>query len=172
MGAIRQRRPRRVQAGFSLLEIMIVLVIVGIVTATMGIAAFGGGREAGLKQEGARLAQLFAIAQAEARALGRPIVWQFDASGYRFAHLPRKLVLPMHIAARAQGVAVDDIPPGEALRPRPWQTAEPVQVAVEPEQAVMFDAEWMPAPFIIHLRSGQQQVSVILEPSGRYRVVS
>lgn len=169
-GAAAQRRAG--QAGFSLLEILVVLVIIGIVTATAGISAFGAGSQAGLKQEAMRLAQLFAVAQAEARALGRPIVWEYDASGYRFAHLPRKLVLPMHIAARAQGVPMDDAPTDEVLRPRRWQLDDPVQVVVEPAQAVVFNAEWMPAPFLIHLRSGQQQASVVLEPSGRYRVDS
>lgn len=165
--------PKRVlAAGFSLLEVLVVLVIIGIVTATAGISAFGAGRDSGLKQEAMRLAQLFAVAQAEARAMGRPIAWEYDASGYRFTHLPRKLVLPMHIAARAQGVPVDDVPTDAVLRPRRWQLDAPVEITVEPVQTVVFNSEWMPAPFLIHLRSGQQQASVILEPSGRYRVAS
>ena len=159
-------------SGFSLLEILVVLVIVGIVTATAGISAFGSGRQAGLQQEAARLAQLFAVAQADARAMGRPIAWEYNASGYRFAHLPRKLVLPMHIAARAQGEPLDDIPADAVLRPRRWQLDNPVEVSIEPAQTVIFNAEWMPAPFLVHLRSGDQRASVILEPSGRYRVDS
>lgn len=166
-------RPARTRAGgFSLLEVLVVLVIIGIVTAAAGISAFSAGRETGLKQEAARLAQLFAVAQAEARALGRPIAWEYDATGYRFTYLPRKLVLPMHIAARAQGAPVDDTPKETVLRPRKWQVDAPVEITIEPVQAITFNSEWMPTPFLIHLRSGEQQASVILEASGRYRVAS
>ena len=164
--------PAKRASGFSLIEILVVLVIVGIITATAGISAFNSGRQAGLQQEAARLAQLFAIAQADARAKGRPIAWQFDESGYRFEHLPRKLVLPMHIAARAQGEPLDDIPTDNVLRPRQWQVDEPVQVTVEPAQTLVFNAEWMPTPFIVHLHSGNQQAAIVLEPNGRYRVES
>ncbi|MCB5364388.1 GspH/FimT family pseudopilin [Pusillimonas sp. CC-YST705] len=169
----RGKHPGRSRAsGFSLLEILVVLVIVGIVTATAGISAFSAGREAGLKQEAMRLAQLFAVAQSEARALGRPIVWEYDGSGYQFRYLPRQLVLPMHIAARAQGAILDETPTDTVLRPRQWQLEAPVEVVVEPVQAIVFNSEWMPSPFLIHLRSGDQRASVVLEPSGRYRVSS
>ena len=72
------------QRGFTLLEIMIVVVIIGIVTASVVSVAFGDRKNEKLKQEATRLKAVINLAQEEAvlesriYALG---IWQ---KGYGF----------------------------------------------------------------------------------------
>ena len=79
---------RRIPRGFTLLELMVVLVIIGICTAGIGLglgSLLDPARQ--LRQEGERLAQRLQVARDEARIDGRPLRWQADAAGYRFSRL-------------------------------------------------------------------------------------
>src|SRR5690606_38825147 len=74
------------QQWFSLIEVLMVLLIIGIATTTVSGAAFTRSDARKLRLDANRLAQLFAVAQAQARTAGRPVVWIYDTQGYRFAH--------------------------------------------------------------------------------------
>lgn len=66
---------QRVPRGFTLLELMVVLVIIGICTAGIGLglgSLLDPGRQ--LRQEAERLAQRLQVARDEARIDGRPCV--------------------------------------------------------------------------------------------------
>uniref|UniRef100_UPI0025DEE1F4 prepilin-type N-terminal cleavage/methylation domain-containing protein n=1 Tax=Pigmentiphaga sp. TaxID=1977564 RepID=UPI0025DEE1F4 len=81
--------PRRAR-GFTLIELMVVVVIVGIAAAAVTIRAFPDRRKL-LRDDAERLAQLFSVAQGEVRADGRRITWQADEQGYRFVRRARAL---------------------------------------------------------------------------------
>lgn len=73
--------------GFTLLELLVVLVIVAMATAGVSLAMRDGGQTA-LEREAQRLAVLLESARAQSRASGVPVVWRATAQGFRFEGLP------------------------------------------------------------------------------------
>ena len=84
-----QVRPRPARTrGFTLLELLVVLVIAGIVASVASLALTRNPRT-DLLEEGKRLALLFEAAGDEAQVRGHPLAWQPSAGGYRFAEYTR-----------------------------------------------------------------------------------
>ncbi|MDX3893233.1 type II secretion system minor pseudopilin GspH [Pusillimonas sp.] len=158
------------QQGFTLLEMMIVLVIIGIATALASVSAFGNNGARALRQDALRLAQLFTTAQVEARASGQAIAWEHDGEGYRFVRLPRRLILPARLAARGQPVQDTGLGAGTVLRPREWASEEPVAVHILPEDKLVFGPDWVPGPLRMELTSGDRTVVLSRLGNGRFVV--
>ena len=88
------------ERGFTLIELMIVMVVIVIATAIASLA-LRDPATAKLEHEAARLASLLESARAEARASGvaarwEPLAEQADGSGFRFVGLPATAPLPTH----------------------------------------------------------------------------
>lgn len=159
------------QQGFSLLEIMAVLVIIGIGSAMLGLGVGAVSAASGdLREDARRLAQLLPIAQAEARTRGQPIVWDFDETGYSFHYLPRALVLPVDMAVYGP-VGREGAIANDALRPRPWSAKGNVRVRIEPPGARRLDGEWMPGHMAIELSDGHASVIIQRRGDGSYEVL-
>jgi general secretion pathway protein H len=81
-----RRRPNlaRRAGGFTLLEVLVVLVIIGIITtmAVVSIGVLGGDHE--MDQEVRRLQAVLNQAREEAQIEGRDVGMRFDADGYDF----------------------------------------------------------------------------------------
>lgn len=138
------------QRGFTLIELMVVLVIVGIASATISLNIRPDpGKH--LRADAERLARLLELAQSEVQADGQPLRWHSDRGGYRFI--------------RADGQVLADGP----LKPRSWQ-AEAVKVQSEPPGAVWLDGEWIGTPLTLRLRSGAVRVELARNAAGQVRI--
>jgi general secretion pathway protein H len=78
------RSGRRLQAAFSLMEIMIVVFIIGLVTATMVITFSGDTRDTELDKEAERIDALFAYAREQAELQTRDYGFRMNRLEYSF----------------------------------------------------------------------------------------
>jgi len=79
---------RHAHRGFTLLEIMVVVAIVALATAsvTLALRDDSGTR---LEREAMRLSALIESARAQSRTSGLPVVWRIRPGGFEFIGLPR-----------------------------------------------------------------------------------
>ncbi len=159
------------QQGFSLLEVLIVLVIIGIASTAVSISAFADGDARALRRDAVRLTQLFAVAQAEARKGASPVTWLYDSAGYAFARAPRNLFQPAAMARQTGPALAKNFGEASSLRPRSWTSHNAIEVRTEPSTANVFDSEWISGPLAIELHDGLNKVRIVRSGNGQYQVL-
>lgn len=156
------------QAGFTLIELMVVVMIIGIMAGAATISVGSTGTQS-VRHDADRLVQLFKIAQGEVRADGRPITWRASDDGYRFERRAREFVpgepLPTTVAGAPPEVFTEDA----QLRPRAW-SSPPLSIRLEPPGAPVFTAEWIATPLRITLSGDAGRAVITRDEAGRYAV--
>lgn len=88
-GARHSARPRLRLAGFTLIELMVVVAIIAIASAGV-VFAMRDAAGAPLDRDALRLTALLESARARSRLSGLPVRWVATESGFRFEGLPRE----------------------------------------------------------------------------------
>lgn len=138
--------PRRIQAGFTLLELLVVLLILGILINFAVIGA-GGGHGPVLKQEAQRIQALVRLARDEALLNAETMALGFTRGGYAF--LQQVLVADATLEWRP----IEDDPQFRARR-LDDQGIE-LELDIGGRQEALVSADAVPPPQIFFLGSGQ-----------------
>lgn len=81
-------KPRRASAGFTLLELMVVVLIVAVATG-MTVLSLRDRSQSKLEEEGARLSALLETARTQSRIVGTEVRWApLTEGGFQFMGLP------------------------------------------------------------------------------------
>lgn len=140
--------------GFTLMELMVVLVIIGICAAGIGL---GMGTlldpQRKLRQDALQLAQHLQVARDEARIDGRTLRWQADTNGYAFS--------------RRDGAGWQVLQRDDQLRPRQWQAGD---VSVQPRDGIELSPEWIGAPWTLELTAGAHRLRITDDGNGQIQV--
>jgi general secretion pathway protein H len=155
-------RPLHRSRGFTLLELLVVMVLAGIMLGMVSLNAMPGTRQA-LQNDAQRIALLLQLARDEAIVRNRPIAFEADSQGYRF------LIRENNTWQLLTG---DDL-----LRPREFQRA-PVRLMISPPSSaagtdpfrVVFGREPVDRPFVLSLGAGNTRVDIQANGIGQFSV--
>lgn len=156
-----KRRAARLGRGFTLLELLVVLVIVGI---TMGAIAVNAIPDEGqrLRNESQRIALLMQLARDEAILRNRPIAFESSSMGYRFL---------IRNDNNRWEVLRDEL-----LRPRDFPNP-PVSLTITPSAAgeanplrIVFGREPVDKPFVLTLATERGAARVRADGVGHFNV--
>ncbi|RJF97565.1 GspH/FimT family pseudopilin [Noviherbaspirillum saxi] len=153
--------PRVDARGFTLLELLVVLVIAGLLLGMVAFNAMPGERQA-LQNEAQRIALLLQLARDEAIVRNRPIAFEADNTRYRFLIREEKEWQPL---------GQDDL-----LREREFARA-PIVLSIAPSidanaptLRIVFGREPVDKPFVLTLASGEVSVAIRADGVGHFTV--
>lgn len=148
----------RKQRGFTLLELLVVMVIAGIMLGVVSFNALPNSRQR-LESDAKRLALLFQLARDEAILRNLPIAFDVDQFGYHFLVREDRVWSPLK----------DDM-----LRERSFELS-PIQLSIEPPQnqanvRIIFGREPVDKPFVLTLKTPDASVKIVADGVGHYSV--
>ncbi|MFZ6861250.1 GspH/FimT family pseudopilin [Undibacterium sp. Ji67W] len=149
---------RRTQSGFTLLELLVVMVIAGVMLGVVSFNAIPSQRQR-LENDAKRIALLFQLARDEAILRNTPVAFDADQYAYRFLVREDRLWSPLK----------DDM-----LRERDFELS-PVELSIEPAQnqagvRIIFGREPVDKPFVLTLRVPDGSVKISADGIGHFSV--
>lgn len=154
-------KPVRASRGFTLVEVMVVMVIMGIVLGMVSLNAIPSPRQ-NLQNEAQRLALLLQLARDEAIVRNRLVAFEATPESYRFM---------VRNEIRWDPITQDDL-----LRERPFKNA-PLTLLLDPPaeglgvpMRITFGREPVDKPFVLTLAVGEDRVSIRADGIGHFVV--
>jgi general secretion pathway protein H len=157
-------RTRRIARGFTLIEMLVVLLIAGILVAAASLTLTRNPRT-DLAEEAQRLALAFETASDDAQLRSAPLAWEPVSGGYRFL-------------ARERDGSWRALGEDQLLLPRKWST-EVSKVGIRypgmqdshgDTSQVVFGVEAIDVPVVVTLYGPSAEVRVVGTGNGRYAV--
>ncbi len=156
------RAARRMPArGFTLLELLVVLVIAGIMLGVVSLTAIPNQQQA-LQGDAQRIALLMQLARDEAIVRNRPVAFEAEPDRYRFLIRDDNTWSPL--------------PQDELLREREFKRA-PVALSITPAAAgngnplrIVFGREPVDKPFVLTMTAGGASASIRADGIGHFTV--
>ena len=150
-----KRRPAR--AGFTLIELLVVLVIAGAALALVVVQATPN-EQSRLREDGERLARLFALADEEAQLRAQPLTWEGDAQGWRFR---------VQRGNEASVLRQDVLAPGTWTRP--LDAVRLTRGHTPAPARLQFGEETLAQPFRLTLVRASLSTTIVSDGTGAYR---
>lgn len=152
-------RPRQHALGFTLLELLVVMVIAGILLGMVSFKAMPDDRQV-LQQDAQRIAVLLQLARDEAIVRNCPIAFEAEPNRYRFL-----------IREKQEWLTLQD---DEILRERDFKRA-PVIFNMTPEPTpsplrIVFGNEPVSRPFVLTFSVGTAHTSIHADGIGHFEV--
>jgi general secretion pathway protein H len=163
----------RKQAGFTLVEILVVLVVIGIMVSSIQLNLFADD-ERRLRHEGERLAALLTALADESVTSGQPLAVSFNTEGYAFWERSPKLdaATPADLWRARPGDELfsnRELPGGiQVAEVRIRQRA--ISLTEKTPDRVVFSASGIHAPFSVLLAFGDFRVRVSSDALGNLTV--
>ena len=154
-------QPGRAARGFTLIEIMVVMVIIGITLGLVSVNAIPSPHQ-NLQAEASRIALLLQLARDEAIVRNRLVAFEADGEHYRFIVRNENSWEP---------VTKDDL-----LRERAFKGG-PVALLIDPASAgtgnpmrITFGREPVDKPFVLTMAVGEDSVAIRADGVGHFVV--
>jgi general secretion pathway protein H len=154
---------RNLRQGFTLLELLVVVVIAGITLGVVSLNAFRSDRQV-MQNDAQRIALLLQLTREEAILRNRPTAFEADANGYRF--LVRE-------ESGWQALTQDDMLRQREFKRTPMQLSmnpAPTEASAPDTLRITFGREPVDKPFALTMASGDSSVVIRADGIGHFAV--